>query len=87
MSIYCGIDPGTTTVGYAFVESSGRADVRVLEYGVVETPARAPQSVKLPMIAEDFSTLLERYAPTASGMEKLFFATNRTTAIAVAESR
>jgi crossover junction endodeoxyribonuclease RuvC len=61
--------------------------VKVLDYGVVETPPRAAQSVKLPMIAEDFSTLLDRYRPVICGMEKLFFATNRTTAIAVAESR
>lgn len=86
MSIYCGIDPGTTTVGYAFIESAGR-QLHLVDYGVVETPARTSQSVKLPMIAQDFVELLDRYRPTACGMERLFFATNRTTAIAVAEAR
>lgn len=86
MSIYCGIDPGTTTVGYAFIESTPHG-LLALDYGVVETPARTSQSVKLPMIAEDFAELLGRHRPAACGMERLFFSTNRTTAIAVAESR
>ncbi len=87
MSIYCGVDPGTATTGYAFIESSGRSGIRIVDYGVIETPASASQLIRLPMIAEDFSALLDQYRPDACGMEKLFFATNRTTALSVAESR
>lgn len=81
-----GIDPGLATTGYAILESEGRR-VRVLEAGVIRTPADTPLSQRLHTLYEDTRRLLKEYKPDALAIEELFFAQNRTTAMAVAQAR
>lgn len=84
--IILGIDPGTTTVGFAFIEKE-KNSVRIVEYGVIETPPRSPLADRLLSIFSDISELLDIYQPTLVAVEKLFFVRNVTNGIDVAQAR
>lgn len=84
--IILGIDPGYAIVGYGVIYyQSGR--FRVLEYGAITTPAGMPLPKRLHRIYEGMEELIRKYKPDALSIEQLFFNTNSTTAIGVAESR
>ncbi len=82
-----GIDPGLATTGYAVLELSNGRFPRVLEAGVIRTPADTPLPQRLHTLYEDTRRLLREYKPDALAIEELFFAQNRTTAMAVAQAR
>lgn len=82
-----GIDPGLATTGYAVLELSDGARARVLEAGVIRTAPDSPLPQRLYTLYEDTRRLLKEYKPDALAIEELFFAQNRTTAMAVAHAR
>ncbi len=83
--IALGIDPGTRRVGYGIVEGNGRG-VSFVAAGIlkVEGPTDA---AALEEIKKGLDELIVKYKPDAVGIEKLFFAKNQKTAIAVAQAR
>ncbi len=81
-----GIDPGYATVGYGIVDTNGY-NFTVVGYGAVTTPADLPFSERLKLIYDDINTLIEKYAPEELSIERLYFNTNTTTAIDVAQAR
>ena len=81
-----GIDPGYATVGFGIVDYQGM-DFKTVEYGAILTEAHTEFSGRLAQIFEDMNCLLERYTPQALAVEKLYFNTNKTTGIMVAEAR
>ena len=81
-----GIDPGVATIGFGLIEAD-RADLRLLRYGVITTPAGLPLSTRLYQIANDMLELLTQFHPDEMGIEELFFTKNITTGIAVAHGR
>lgn len=84
--IILGIDPGYAIVGWGVVEyKSGR--FRALEYGAVTTPPRIQVETRLNMIYDGLSEIIEKWHPECMAVEELFFNTNRTTGIVVAEAR
>lgn len=86
MSIILGIDPWTTTVGYGIIEVTGNSRI-IRDCGVIRTAPKLELSGKLIDIQKDLLELIETYRPTLCGIEKLYFHTNITTAIDVAQSR
>ena len=84
--IILGIDPGLATVGWGVVESV-RGNVRPIAYGAITTPAHTDIESRLLMIQNDIETIIEKYKPDEMAIEELFFNTNITTGIAVAEAR
>ena len=84
--IILGIDPGLAIVGYGVIEyNKGR--FRTLAYGAITTPAHTAVEARLSMIYRDVTALIEKFHPDEMAVEELFFNTNSTTAIAVAEAR
>jgi len=81
-----GIDPGLATVGWAVLDS-GRGILRPVAYGAITTPAHTDIENRLLMIKEDIEALIDKYTPDEMAIEELFFNTNITTGIAVAEAR
>ncbi len=81
-----GIDPGVATIGFGLIEAD-RANVRLLQYGVITTPAKLPLSNRLFQISQDMSQLLDQFKPQEMAVEELFFSRNITTGIAVAHGR
>jgi len=84
--IILGIDPGLATVGYGVVDKSPKG-LRVVDYGVITTPPNEGTPVRLAMIADGLTALVEKHRPDCVVVEELFFNTNTTTGIRVAEAR
>ncbi len=81
-----GIDPGIATIGFGLVESE-RAQVHMVTYGAITTPAGLPLSRRLFQIDRDMEELIGKLRPDVISIEELFFNTNITTGIAVAHGR
>ena len=60
---------------------------RVLGYGAIETPTGTSLEDRLLMIHKGLKELIEKYHPEQMAVEELFFNTNITTGIRVAEAR
>lgn len=86
MSIILGIDPGTTTTGFAIIKKEWR-NVEILEFWVIETQIKADLSSKILDIWSDIEELIKKYKPDICGIEKLFFLKNLKTWIDVAQAR
>lgn len=81
-----GIDPGYAIIGYGTVEYISNR-FRVIEYGAVTTEAGQLFSNRLLQIYNGVVDVIRRTKPDAMSIEKLFFNTNTTTAIDVAQAR
>ena len=81
-----GIDPGFAIVGWAVIDSD-RGRLQPVAYGAITTPAHTNFESRLLMIKQDLESVIEKYSPTEMALEELFFNTNITTGIAVAEAR
>jgi len=81
-----GIDPGTATTGYGIVDSKG-SRLRYIAHGAITTPAGQQFSTRLKTIFEEVTRLIEKHAPDAVAIEKIYFSQNVTTGIAVAQAR
>ena len=81
-----GIDPGYAIVGFGIIRYE-KNRFSVLDFGAVTTPAHEIFQLRLKTIYEDLSYLFNKYKPDAMAIEKLFFNTNKTTAVDVAQAR
>ena len=82
--IILGIDPGTTRIGYGAIK---------LEKGVLThvssgiLPISKQHTHPLSVIHKELLRIISEVKPDRVGVEKLFFAKNKKTALAVAEAR
>ena len=81
-----GIDPGLAIVGFGIVDKDNKGTT-VVDYGVVTTHKDTPFPIRIKQVYSGVTRLIEKYKPDAIAMEELFFNTNTTTGIAVAEAR
>lgn len=81
-----GIDPGYALIGYGIIfADAGR--FRTITFGAITTPSDLNFSQRLEIIYKDMNQLICEYKPDAISIEKLYFNTNTTTAIDVAQAR
>lgn len=81
-----GIDPGIGRTGYGIIESSGNT-ATMLTCGLIETDKQADQAERLVELAEALRKVCADTAIDTAVVERLFFAQNVTTAMAVSEAR
>ncbi len=81
-----GIDPGTALCGYGLVRAEDD-EMSLVAHGAVSTPARLALSERLLTIHTELARLISRHHPDAAAVEKLFFARNARTALAVGHAR
>jgi crossover junction endodeoxyribonuclease RuvC len=81
-----GLDPGTATTGYGVVEQKGTRLIH-LSHGVISTSAKEHFADRLKRIYTGASELIDRFAPDAVAIEKVYFSRNVTTGISVAQAR
>jgi len=96
-----GIDPGTGRLGWGIIGQLSVADrrwygqqttnnkqqTRLIDCGLVETPAKTPTSERLVVIYKEIGKIIKKYQPTELAVEELFFVKNVKTAISVAQAR
>jgi len=84
--VILGIDPGFATVGFGVIRAEGSRCVFV-RCGAVTTKAGQRLSYRLSQIYDDITELIATFRPDAVAIEELFFNTNITTGISVAQGR
>lgn len=84
--IILGIDPGYAIVGFGVIRYENNR-FTVLDFGAITTPAGMAFNERLKCIYEDLTYLFQKYKPDAMAIEKLFFNTNKKTAVDVAQAR
>lgn len=84
--IILGIDPGIAIVGYGVIEYKNSRFV-TLAHGSIQTPAHTDVEARLEMIYDELDSIIKMYHPTEMAIEELFFNTNHTTMVPVAEAR
>ena len=81
-----GIDPGYAIVGWGVVDYSGRG-LSPVAFGAVTTQAGQDFPKRLLKISQDIGNILDKYRVQAVAIERLYFNSNTTTAIDVAQAR
>lgn len=83
--IALGIDPGSTRIGYGVVKHEG-SRLTCLGWGTIENTNK-DRILDLRDTETGLIKIIKKYKPDVSGVEKLFFTNNRTTGMAVSETR
>ena len=81
-----GIDPGTGILGFGVIDVE-RGKAKLIDAGVIRTPVKEDDAVRLLTIFEELSEIIKLNKPDMMSVEKLFFARNVTTAMTVAQAR
>lgn len=81
-----GIDPGYAIVGYGVLEFDNTR-FKVINYGAITTESDTPFDKRLAEIYDDMCRVLDMFKPDCMSIEKLYFNTNITTGIDVAQAR
>ena len=82
-----GIDPGTGRLGFGVIEIVKTNHPKLVDAGVITTPAHQPDSERMITIFDELSEIIKDTKPDVMSVEKLFFAQNVTTALQVAQAR
>jgi crossover junction endodeoxyribonuclease RuvC len=80
-----GIDPGTRRIGYGVVRKEG-SDACFVVAGILDIVGTDDISA-LAEVKEGIDALIKKYKPDGFSIEKLYFAKNQKTALAVAQAR
>lgn len=81
-----GIDPGTGILGFGVIDVN-KGNAQLVDAGVIRTPVKEDDAVRLQTIYEELSDIIAQTKPDTMAVEKLFFAANVTTAMTVAQAR
>lgn len=81
-----GIDPGTGILGFGVIEVQ-KGNIQLVDAGVIRTPVKEDDAVRLLTIYEELTELIVQNKPAVMSVEKLFFARNVTTAMTVSQAR
>jgi crossover junction endodeoxyribonuclease RuvC len=87
MTLALGIDPGTATTGYGFVRLMPDGELVAVSFGIISTDKDETPSARLEKIYDELNKLIKKFKPETAAVEKLFFARNVTTGIAVGQAR
>jgi len=82
-----GIDPGTATTGYGLVTETPDGNLKVIDFGVIVTPADMSMPERLLILHRRLNEIILLHQPDNGAVEKLFFQRNVTTAISVGQAR
>ncbi|MSU75965.1 crossover junction endodeoxyribonuclease RuvC [Patescibacteria group bacterium] len=81
-----GVDPGIARTGWGVIEVEGTKYSHVSS-GLIETPAGKDPAKRLEQLSGEIEKVLKSAKADQASVEKLFFNTNITTAMAVSEAR
>lgn len=82
-----GIDPGTGILGFGVIEIDAKNKAHLVDAGVIRTPVKEDDAVRLLTIYDELTDIIMQTKPDVMAVEKLFFVTNVTTAMTVAQAR
>lgn len=81
-----GIDPGTATSGFGLIYKNSKS-FDVIDWGLIETDKNGNKEKRLEVIYKSMLDLFKKHSPDVLAIEKIFFAANAKTAIAVGQAQ
>ena len=84
--IILGIDPGLANTGWGVIAQVG-SQLTCVAYGCVTTNTESPLAARLAKINEQIGAVIAKYAPTALGIESVWFGENTSSAFATGQAR
>lgn len=81
-----GLDPGTATTGYGLIYKNSKS-FEVLDWGLIETDKKKDKEKRLEEIYRETLKLFKKHTPDVMAIERIFFAANAKTAIAVGQAQ
>jgi crossover junction endodeoxyribonuclease RuvC len=81
-----GIDPGSRVTGYGVIELEGQ-NRRLVECGVIKTKSTDPLPLRLQMIHEGLTDVMQRCGPDSIAIESVFAAKNVRSTIILSQAR
>jgi crossover junction endodeoxyribonuclease RuvC len=85
--VVLGIDPGSTTTGYAVVHALAPGRTQYVECGVLRAERRAATPDRLVEIAGSLREVIDEYRPGCAAMEDVFFHRNARSALKLGQAR
>ncbi len=70
-----GLDPGLATLGFGAIDisESQKQSATVVDFGIIQTPAKTELPQRLQTLYEDLHDLMKQFQPQFVAVEKLFF--------------
>lgn len=81
-----GVDPGLTRCGVGIVEGSPGRPLTLVDVTVIRTPATDRLDARLTALDDELAILVERYAPEAMAVERVFSQHNVRTVMGTAQA-
>ncbi|MBI4286083.1 MAG: crossover junction endodeoxyribonuclease RuvC [Chloroflexi bacterium] len=81
-----GIDPGTITMGYGVIETTGD-ELSLVDCGGLSPPARSPMGERLSFLYREVTAIITRHKPDVLAVEEPFIAKNVRSALAVGRAQ
>ncbi len=82
-----GIDPGLVATGLGLITFGGEEPPRLVETGTLRTRSGDPLAWRLSVLYDAAREFAERHRPDCVAVEKIFFARNVASAVALAHAR
>lgn len=81
-----GIDPGTATTGFGVLKTKAGGNFELVTFNWIHTNKEHSSQRRLAVIHKEIRAAIRDFQPDVVAIERLFFATNAKTAIAVSEA-
>jgi crossover junction endodeoxyribonuclease RuvC len=82
-----GIDPGTIRCGFGIIEKNSNKKLSHVSHGTIMLDARLSINERLPILAQDLSTLIKKYKPDCAVVEDVFVFKNARSALLLGQAR
>jgi len=84
--IILGIDPGINTTGYGIIRTLQNDEMKIVECGIISSPAKLEHSSRLKYIYDRLIDIIERQKPDVVAIENLFHNKNLKSLVDVSEA-
>lgn len=82
-----GIDCGTECTGYGVVDLDGRDRLGCVSFGGIRLSPREPLPIRLSMVFDRLSSLIQEFQPDRVAIEEVFYSVNAKSALKLGQVR
>ena len=86
MTVILGIDPGSRKTGFGIIRIDRKQPVYVSS-GTIRLPVKEPLSVRLRVLFESLSEIIDTHRPTVAAIESVFMAKSADSALKLGHAR
>ena len=86
MTVILGIDPGSRKTGFGLI-SVDRNKPHYVSSGTIHLPSKEPLSVRLKVLFESLTEVIDTYQPQVAAIERVFVAKSADSALKLGQAR